>query len=247
MTNTTTTIEKKSDFTAEELELINKQVGSNWSLIFSHPITGAEGYYAFFTQPCVRCSGTGIWSKGKNKGTCYRCGGIKPETREHKCYTIKRIVNRIIKIRNETPEQRLTRIAREEKAEAKRVAKQEAEKVLREKQWAEQVAKEKAKAEAEAKAEADKKEKFDSIWETLDCTNRTTVTGKVVYYAWKDSQFGGAYKIIVELENNIRIYGTCPSEASKDDTIQFDCRLSRSDKDADFGFFSRPTKCKILQ
>ena len=195
MTNTTTTIQQKSDFTAEELETINNEIGSGWKMIFFHPVTGAEGQFAFWTSACTRCSGTGIW-RGAYSGTCYRCGGMQPQTRETRCQSIKRIVNRILKIRQETPEQQATRIAREEKAEAKRVAKQEAEKVLRVKQWAEQVAKEKAERESEAKAEADKQAKFDAMWQTLDCKNRTTITGKVVYYAWKDSQFGGAYKII---------------------------------------------------
>jgi|TARA_R100000084_G_scaffold74788_1_gene33652 hypothetical protein len=242
MTNTTTTIEKKSDFTAEELERIDNTIGSGWKLYLSE-----DSIYAVWISGCKRCGGTGIYSKFH--GECYRCTkqGRNPKTREVRKKSIKRLVNQILKIRTETLDQKIKRIAREEKAEAKRIAKLEAEQALLEQQTQQRIAEEKAMRDAEAQAEADKKEKFDALWEKLDCTNRTTVTGKVVYYAWKDSQFGGAYKIIVELENKIRIYGTCPSEASKDDTIQFDCRLSRSDKDADFGFFSRPTKCKILQ
>ena len=241
MSNTTTTIQNKSDFTAEELETINNEIGSGWKMIFFHPATGAEGLFAFWTSACTRCSGTGIW-RGANSGTCYRCGGMQPQTRETRCQSIKRIVNRILKIRQETPEQRTKRLNKEAKAEAKRKAEQEAIKVLREKQYQEQVAKEKAERKAEAKAEAKKQARFDALWETLDLDNRTQVTGKVLCRKYKVNAFGGAYKMLVELDSGIKIWGTDPSICEVGDVVQFDCRLQRSDRDMDFGFFKRPTK-----
>ena len=53
---------------------------------------------------------------------------------------------------------------------------------------------------------------------TLDCTQRITVTGTVKTTKWQDSDYGGSMKMLVELDNGFKVWGTIPTlndEAAK--------------------------------
>lgn len=57
-------------------------------------------------------------------------------------------------------------------------------------------------------------------------------------------------KIVLELDNGNRVYGTLPSKisgADKGDRIQFNAKLTVSDDDSHFGFYSRPSKAAIIE
>ena len=85
---------------------------------------------------------------------------------------------------------------------------------------------------------------------------RQTVKGTIKSIKWVDSDFGGAYKTLVELENGTRVYGTLPSNqisesyetsqgwiafaAEKDDKVEITATFEVSQKDILFGFFKRP-------
>ena len=46
---------------------------------------------------------------------------------------------------------------------------------------------------------------------TLDCSQRITVTGKVIKTKWQDSDYGGSMKMLVELDSGFKVWGTIPT------------------------------------
>jgi hypothetical protein len=81
---------------------------------------------------------------------------------------------------------------------------------------------------------------------------RVTIVAKLISTKWVDNQFGGGVKMLVEHADGWRLYGSCPQgicndEPTRGDEVQFDAVVTRSDKDAKFGFFNRPTKARITK
>lgn len=91
------------------------------------------------------------------------------------------------------------------------------------------------------------------------------VTGTVISCKWRSSQWGGAYKVTLDLGDGTRIWGSLASviedavsdhyykvethnrtfdlpEVIKGATVSFSATISPSDDDVSFGFFKRPTK-----
>jgi hypothetical protein len=60
---------------------------------------------------------------------------------------------------------------------------------------------------------------------------------------------GTTWKMLVELADGTRVYGTEPSafETSKGDKVRFAAAVKVSDKDPSFGFYSRPTQFEITE
>lgn len=78
---------------------------------------------------------------------------------------------------------------------------------------------------------------------------RYEVVGTVVSVKFIDNDFGGTTKMLVELANGTRVFGTVPNvlfdnEALVDATVAFTAKVERSADDTHFGFFSRPTKAR---
>lgn len=86
-------------------------------------------------------------------------------------------------------------------------------------------------AQAEAKAAAG----------PLD-EGRYAIEGEVVSGRYQDSQFGSTYKILVKLDNDNKVWGTCPRalDGKVGDRVVFTATVERSGDDEHFGFFSRP-------
>lgn len=91
---------------------------------------------------------------------------------------------------------------------------------------------------------------------------RQTITGKVVSFKEVVTDFGECTKVVVELEDGKRCYGTTPKkrlpyDADKatyakwnykaGDTISFNAGIKVSSKDKSFAFFSRPSLTKIFR
>jgi len=100
---------------------------------------------------------------------------------------------------------------------------------------------------------------------------RYVITGKIVSTKWQESQFGNTQKMLVELEDGNRVWGSVPSsladltlsttEVNEERTgynviegislpgtkIQFTATVEISDKDEHFGFFARPAKTVVLE
>ena len=85
---------------------------------------------------------------------------------------------------------------------------------------------------------------------------KQTVKGTIKSIKWVDSDFGGAFKTLVELENGTRVYGTLPSDqhensaningawvtnkAEVGDKVEITATFEVSQKDTLFGFYKRP-------
>ena len=91
---------------------------------------------------------------------------------------------------------------------------------------------------------------------------RQTITGKVVSFKEVVTDFGECTKVVVELEDGKRCYGTAPKKRlpydagmntiakwsyQVGDTISFKAGITVSSKDKSFAFFSRPSLVKIFR
>lgn len=78
-------------------------------------------------------------------------------------------------------------------------------------------------------------------------TERLVIAGTVLREKEVESDFGIQYKVLLETEDGYRLWGTNPKgEFVAGDRVEFTARVERSRDDATFGFFSRPTKAKVL-
>jgi hypothetical protein len=79
------------------------------------------------------------------------------------------------------------------------------------------------------------------------------IVGELVSTKWVESQYGSALKGLVKVESEFgfyKVWGTVPSaisDANRGDIIKFTANVQRSEKDADFGFFSRPRLATIVK
>lgn len=97
---------------------------------------------------------------------------------------------------------------------------------------------------------------------------KITVTGEILSLKWRDSAYGGALKMVVRDDRGFKVWGTVPSNVLaqldvnlaalhtdgnahyyKDllpQRIIFAATIKKSDDDATFGFFSRPTNANLI-
>lgn len=83
---------------------------------------------------------------------------------------------------------------------------------------------------------------------------RMMVKGEVLSIKQQESQFGLQIKMLVKAEAGnggwFKLWGTVPSsivgEVERGSVVEFAASLQRSDNDQFFGFFSRPSKAKVL-
>jgi hypothetical protein len=79
---------------------------------------------------------------------------------------------------------------------------------------------------------------------------KLTFVGKVLSIKNQESFYGIVTKILVEHEEGYKVWGTLPrsiNHVDRGETVSFSATITRSDKDPSFGFFSRPTKAKIVE
>jgi hypothetical protein len=85
-------------------------------------------------------------------------------------------------------------------------------------------------------------------------TGRVTIVGRVVSTKWVENNYGGSLKMLVESEQGWRVFGTVPSRlgdtlARNEGTlvgskVAFTAEIQP--KEADFGFYARPTGGAVL-
>lgn len=81
-----------------------------------------------------------------------------------------------------------------------------------------------------------------------DCpTGRLEITGTVLSRKEKESEFGWAWKMLVQHDSGYKVYGTCPAGVSVGDRITFKGTVKVADNDPKFGFFSRPILVTVHQ
>ena len=83
---------------------------------------------------------------------------------------------------------------------------------------------------------------------------RVEITGTVLSTRTEESPYGTVTKMLVQHTAGYKLWGTAPNiilaadgSSIKGSTVSFSARVQRSDKDEKFGFFSRPTKARIVR
>lgn len=80
---------------------------------------------------------------------------------------------------------------------------------------------------------------------------RLEITGTVLTTREQDGYMPGTKvtKILVRAEAGFKVWGTLPRaiDAKRGDVVAFSAKVERSKDDAKFGFFSRPTKARLVQ
>jgi hypothetical protein len=77
---------------------------------------------------------------------------------------------------------------------------------------------------------------------------RYEIQGEVLSVKFQESQFGGSLKMLVEVDG-YKVWGTVPTDlygVDRGDRVAFTATVERSQDDAGFGFFKRPTKARRL-
>lgn len=102
------------------------------------------------------------------------------------------------------------------------------------------------------KGEAFKAKKAKEDAEAADCPNgRFELTGVVLTIKLQQSMYGDTLKMLVKTPEGYKVWGSVPSSIDCDDlkgcTIRFTARVERSDNDAKFGYFTRPSKASIVE
>ena len=84
-------------------------------------------------------------------------------------------------------------------------------------------------------------------------TGRVTIVGRVITTKWVENDFGGSLKMLVQSEQGWRVFGTVPSRLAdllRDVKTPAGAKVAFTanvqPKEADFGFFSRPTGGAVL-
>ena len=82
--------------------------------------------------------------------------------------------------------------------------------------------------------------------------HKVEVEGDIVSIKTQPNKWGETVKMLVKLNNGAKVWGTCPStfleaDVSLGDRVKFVAgKIDASRDDASFGFFSRPTRAKIM-
>ena len=80
---------------------------------------------------------------------------------------------------------------------------------------------------------------------------RVLVKGEVLTVKEQEGFYGIQIKMLVKAEDGFKLWGTVPSaligEVEKGSMIEFNAKIQRSDDDEYFGFFSRPSKAKVIK
>lgn len=86
-------------------------------------------------------------------------------------------------------------------------------------------------------------------------TGRRELVGEIVSVKWVENDYspygGGSLKMLVRLDDGTKVYGTCPRSLDGElegRRVEFTATVERSTKKPErtFGFFSRPTKARLI-
>jgi hypothetical protein len=78
-----------------------------------------------------------------------------------------------------------------------------------------------------------------------------TVVGRVVSIKRPHPQeLGGRTRILIQHESGWKVFGSLPASLAEEglvgSTVQLDAAVKASERDPKFGFFSRPTKARVV-
>ena len=102
--------------------------------------------------------------------------------------------------------------------------------------------------QGEARRKAREAERESEV--VSDClTGRVEVAGVVTSTDSRANDFGVRYVMTVKDDRGFRVWGTIPSaiNPSVGDRVAFTATVEKSDKDSTFGFYTRPSKARMLE
>ena len=220
---------------------------------------------------CGRCGGSGIISAyiPVNGGECFGCGGAGVERNT--------TVGEERKRDRETVNRMNRKMLRNEKERAARVAKADAERAEAEEKKAAFLAEhegledalavlpgefgESIRASLAMKGTLTEKQVAAALRVAAEVAERAEtaapvvegrgpVAGVVRSIKTVETDFGTAFKMVVEDDRGFRLYGTVPNVILDDvevgSRVEFTARLEASRNDEAFGFYSRPTKARLV-
>ena len=80
---------------------------------------------------------------------------------------------------------------------------------------------------------------------------RVKIAGEVLTIKEQEGFYGVTTKMLVKSEAGFKLWGTVPSnlmgEVERGSVVEFNAKIQRSDDDEYFGFFSRPSKAKVIK
>ncbi len=97
--------------------------------------------------------------------------------------------------------------------------------------------------------EAAAKKAAEPVPTTPVAEGRYEMEGEVFTVKWQDSFYGMTQKMGVKFADGNKVYGTVPNNIShveRGQKVKFVAKVERSEKDENFGFFSRPAKAEII-
>jgi hypothetical protein len=110
------------------------------------------------------------------------------------------------------------------------------------------------RAERKARDEQERQERFGEIPALEE--GRYTMTGRILNVKWQTGDYGTQLKMLVELQDGNRVWGTCPqavvgfftdeADMLKGQSITFTGTVKPKQDDPHFGYFSRPAGAKVL-
>lgn len=98
-----------------------------------------------------------------------------------------------------------------------------------------------------AQIEADRAKAQEAALPVPLTNDRILIKGTVLSTKVVDGPFGRQTKVLVQHADGWKVWGSAPVYADKGDVIEFYAKVQVSDKDAKFGFFSRPTKGRVVE
>ena len=107
--------------------------------------------------------------------------------------------------------------------------------------------------ERKQQLEAERKAQHDAAQPIPASDKRMTIEGKVLSIKAVESDFGVTMKLLLVADDGWKVYGSVPSGMGAEPgfargcRIRFDARVTVSDDDPKFGFYSRPTKAALLE
>ena len=80
---------------------------------------------------------------------------------------------------------------------------------------------------------------------------RVLVKGEVLTIKTQEGFYGVQTKMLVKCEAGFKLWGSCPSsiidQVERGSVVEFNASVKPSDDDKSFGFFSRPSKAKLIK
>jgi hypothetical protein len=209
---------------------------------------------------CGKCGGTGrVWATWVANGVCFRCGGTGGRT-ETATKAISRQQARTSAAARKQRKADEEKAARERKAAEFLASRPELKAALetdledarkqailddmynRLKRWGDLSEKQVAYAIKLATQQPDPPAGDVP-------TGRVDVEGAVLTVKVQDGYYGSQIKMLVKLDNGAKLWGTCPAaiDPERGDRVAFTATCKAKDGERSFGYYSRPTKARILE